>query len=304
MKKLTLTIGIPAHNESSNITQLLDEIFAQELHLVRLTEVIIVSDGSTDKTDEVVRNYSRGKVTLVKNITNRGVAEAQNQIIKKTNTDVLVLLNADIAIPTKRVLDHLVSPILFGSAWLSAGQIIEQKPQTYVEYGLFGSMCLKRELFRGMGEGNSVYSCVGPIRAFSRKFYRQLRFISNEGEDMYSYLRCKQLQGKFIAVPHAIVRYKLPSSKSDYQKQSDRFALAIGKMKQEFGDEMVKREFAIRFQDYAFVLLRSLPFILWYLPNLIVYSYLVLRTRFYRIETKNESTWGVQSTKVLQRVSV
>ena len=49
-KKLTVTIGIPAYNEEANVRNLLVSLLAQKETNFKLQEIIVVSDGSTDKT--------------------------------------------------------------------------------------------------------------------------------------------------------------------------------------------------------------------------------------------------------------
>jgi len=53
--KKTLAIGIPAHNEEANIGFLIKALLEQESRLYVLTEIIVASDASTDKTVELVK---------------------------------------------------------------------------------------------------------------------------------------------------------------------------------------------------------------------------------------------------------
>jgi len=55
MKKLiTVSIGIPAYNEEANIGKLLSSLIKQKEAGFIIKEIIVVSDQSTDKTDEIV----------------------------------------------------------------------------------------------------------------------------------------------------------------------------------------------------------------------------------------------------------
>ena len=53
------TVGIFAHNEEANIAQLLQIMLEQELKKVEIREIIVVSSGSTDQTDSIVRQYGQ-----------------------------------------------------------------------------------------------------------------------------------------------------------------------------------------------------------------------------------------------------
>ena len=52
--KLTLSIFIPAYNEEANIEHLLRSILSQKQDNFKLSDINVVSDGSSDKTEEIV----------------------------------------------------------------------------------------------------------------------------------------------------------------------------------------------------------------------------------------------------------
>ncbi|MEK7389355.1 MAG: glycosyltransferase family 2 protein [Elusimicrobiota bacterium] len=81
-----VTIIIPAYNEQANIRAKLENVLS--LHYPKL-EVIVVSDASTDKTDDIVREFA-GKGVLLLRLEKRGgkvsgyrkaVARAQGHIL-------------------------------------------------------------------------------------------------------------------------------------------------------------------------------------------------------------------------------
>ena len=55
MKEFEVSVGILAHNEEGNIGTLIDGFLKQKTGCCRITEVIVVSSGSTDGTDEIVK---------------------------------------------------------------------------------------------------------------------------------------------------------------------------------------------------------------------------------------------------------
>ena len=54
----TLSIGIVAFNEEANIAHLLKTILDQKIESVLMMEIIVVSDASSDKTDEIVGSFA------------------------------------------------------------------------------------------------------------------------------------------------------------------------------------------------------------------------------------------------------
>ena len=94
-------IGIPAYNEEKNIEKVLNTIFNQEKNeKYRLKSIIIVSSGSTDRTNEVVKQIAKNKpfVKLIIEEERRGQVSAYNLILKKSAADIVVIMDADIVL--------------------------------------------------------------------------------------------------------------------------------------------------------------------------------------------------------------
>ena len=74
---MTLLIGIPAYNAAKYIENCLKSIFdtAQGLDF----NVVIVDDGSTDETVNIVKSFPQ--VKLITNKGNRGVSVANNILL-------------------------------------------------------------------------------------------------------------------------------------------------------------------------------------------------------------------------------
>ena len=56
-KKLNVAICIPAYNEGKNIRKILDALHWQKTEKINITSIVVVSSGSTDDTDDIVREY-------------------------------------------------------------------------------------------------------------------------------------------------------------------------------------------------------------------------------------------------------
>lgn len=89
-----ITIVIAAYNESKRIDRALNSIIAQELPP---TEVIIIDDGSTDGTSNIIISHPLSNHIPVRCITqkNSGVANARNHGIQLAKTEWIALLDAD-----------------------------------------------------------------------------------------------------------------------------------------------------------------------------------------------------------------
>lgn len=111
IKKIPISIGIAAYNEAQNIKRLLLSLLNQHFKSASLSEIIVVSSGSTDFTNRVVKNLTREYpiIKLLRQKKRMGKASAVNLILKRAKEDIIVLCSADILIP-KTTLDQLIKP--------------------------------------------------------------------------------------------------------------------------------------------------------------------------------------------------
>jgi glycosyltransferase involved in cell wall biosynthesis len=99
---------IPAFNEASRIGRVLS--VAQVCPLIN--EIIVVDDGSTDNTADVVRKHS--DITFIEHPQNKGKSASVYDGIKRATGDYILLLDADLLNLTPDDLDRLVRPVTEG----------------------------------------------------------------------------------------------------------------------------------------------------------------------------------------------
>lgn len=224
IKKLpTVTVGIPAYNEQNNIGNILQQILSQKQVGFVVEKVIVASDGSTDDTVKVVSKYLHLGVQVIPRKENKGKKYTQNEIIKNTTTDILVLLDADILLYDEEVLIRLIEPILSG-ADLSASWTKPLVPKTFLEKILCAGFDMKYHVYTHYKDGNNIYTCIGANRAFSRSFYKNVNFPSDlsGGEDQYLYLCCVKGGYKYQYAGFVKSYFKLPDTLDDYAKYARR----------------------------------------------------------------------------------
>ncbi len=56
---MNISIGICAYNEEKNIGNLLKRLISIKPKKANIKEIIIVSDGSIDKTNEIIKNFQK-----------------------------------------------------------------------------------------------------------------------------------------------------------------------------------------------------------------------------------------------------
>ncbi|MBJ7879251.1 glycosyltransferase family 2 protein [Gelidibacter salicanalis] len=85
------SIIIPLYNKENHIKSTLEHVLAQTF---KDFEIIVINDGSTDKSKTVVERIKDDRLKLL-NIKNQGVSHARNYGIEKASSNLIVFLDAD-----------------------------------------------------------------------------------------------------------------------------------------------------------------------------------------------------------------
>ena len=109
---IKVSIGVTAHNEAANIGQLLRALTGQETARVEIDEILVISSGSTDGTDDIVRGWEGRdpRVRLLRQERREGKASAVNLFLQEARNDILVLESAD-TLPIADTVERLVAPL-------------------------------------------------------------------------------------------------------------------------------------------------------------------------------------------------
>lgn len=93
-----ITILVPAYNEERQIGRTLEALLALDYPADR-RQVIVMSDASTDRTDEIVRGFADRGVELFRQPERLGKTAAENAVTARCRGDILVNTDASIRIP-------------------------------------------------------------------------------------------------------------------------------------------------------------------------------------------------------------
>ena len=88
-----VTYLITAYNEERSLQAKLDQVLSLDYPRDKL-EVMVASDGSTDRTDDIVSQYAARDVKLVRVEGRVGKTETQNQAVRLATGDVIVFSDA------------------------------------------------------------------------------------------------------------------------------------------------------------------------------------------------------------------
>lgn len=105
----TVSVVIPAFNEEKSIKHVIDTV----KQVKSITEIIVVDDGSTDKTYDIV---SKEDVVLIKHKINKGKGSAMKTGLKKVTNNIILFLDADLSEINKKQVESIIRPIIKGNA--------------------------------------------------------------------------------------------------------------------------------------------------------------------------------------------
>lgn len=260
-----VTIGIPAHNEEDNIALLIEALKTQKMDHGQIAEIIVVSDGSTDHTVDRVRSISDERIRLIVWKKREGLNSAQNKIVSEASGDILVILNADILPANDTFIQEIIAPILNDDrVGLVGADMTAAKSLSIFEAIIMNSYEMKNNIYKALRSQDNIYLCHGQARAFSRAFYKQMKWLDEFPEDAYSYILCLQKGFLFRFASCAQVVFRCPQNLLDHLRQSGRFVDGKERLRRGFSASSIHAYYRIPlplfFREFGKLLARH-PFL-------------------------------------------
>ena len=225
---LTISAGVCAYNEEMNILRCLRSLSSQRLDGKELIEVLVVSSGSTDRTDEIVQEYSRAsdpRVRLIRQERREGKNSAVNAFIGEAKGEVLFLANAD------NVMEEDTFDLMARHFMDPATGMVGGRPVPVNDRGTF--MGFASHMLWDMHHRLSlIHPKVGEIVAFRNT---GLRIPTGMGSDEDLIRREMESQGlRVLYEPSAIIHNRGPSTLADFFEQRTRVNIGERYMKRWF----------------------------------------------------------------------
>lgn len=129
---MKLSIIIPVYNEEKTILEILKRLINIRIPSVE-KEVIVVDDGSSDRTVANIKYHPSAdglnikNIKLIKHYTNRGKGSAVRTGIKNATGDYILIQDADLEYNPKDI-PRLIAPVLNGNAEVVYGTRLRRLP--------------------------------------------------------------------------------------------------------------------------------------------------------------------------------
>ena len=213
------SIIIPTFNGASRIGDCLDALLKQTAG--RNAEILVVNDGSTDETVDVVRGYST--VVLI-NQANAGPASARNRGAMESRGKVLLFTDDD-CVPASDWLDCMLQPFIDPDVVGTKGAYCSRQTSLVAKF----VQIEYEDRYRLMSRGDSIDF----IDTYSAAFRRE-RFFEMDGydtsfpvasaEDIELSYRMSNAGWKMKFAPGAIVSHTHPDTLRAYAAKKYKFA--------------------------------------------------------------------------------
>lgn len=181
MSEKKVSIIIPAHNAEEYILRAVSSAINQTYKNV---EVIVVNDGSTDKTEEIVKSVSDERVRIF-NVENSGVSRARNVGLDEATGEYITFMDSDDAL-TNDAVELLVKALEESGAEVCLGNQIKlpHNAQAYEESignGEMRKLSGEKALSYSLMDHPIGYSCLANL--YKKELVEDIRFI--EGKDIH-----------------------------------------------------------------------------------------------------------------------
>jgi len=112
---MKLSIVIPAYNEESTIEQIVEKVKAVTLPGGLSREIVIINDGSRDRTAEILNRFNGQADMVIIHQKNQGKTAALLAGFKNATGDILLIQDADLEYDPQQY-TKLLQPILDGKS--------------------------------------------------------------------------------------------------------------------------------------------------------------------------------------------
>lgn len=218
----TVSIIISAYNEEAHIGKTIENKLLQDYPEEKI-EIIVVSDGSTDGTDEIVQRYADQGARLIRQEPRSGKTAALNRAVLEAGGEIVVFSDAN-SMWEQDAIAKLVSNFSEPSIGYVTGKMIYTDPDgTVVGDGC--SAYMKYENFLRMQESRvgSVVGVDGGVDAVRRTLYQAMS--SDQLPDFVLPLRVVEQGYRVVYEPEAVLKESALKSSSDEYRMRVRVSL-------------------------------------------------------------------------------
>ena len=205
----SLSVVIAARNEEANLPAKLENLRRMDYPRDRF-EVVIASDGSTDRTAEILRDHSSTVRAVILGESN-GKACALNEAVRRSTGEILVFLDARQYVEPDAV-SELVSCFADPSVGAVSGELLLEDSEGKSEDALGIYWKIEKIVRKLESASGSVVGVTGAIYAIRRELYTEIP-AGTILDDLFVPMNVARMGRRVIFQPSAIARDRLFSAR-------------------------------------------------------------------------------------------
>lgn len=169
----SVALMIAAYNEELSIAKKIENSLSLDYPKDKL-KIIVVSDGSTDRTDDIVKSYAHRGVELIRVEGRVGKTEARNIAVKSVKEEIIIFSDATTRYKTD-IVKKLVRNFADKAVGMVTGHLIYQDGDN-TQMGLGQKLYWKYEslIKKSQTEMGTLTGSVGCVTAFRTGLYTPL----------------------------------------------------------------------------------------------------------------------------------
>lgn len=213
-----ISITVPMYNEESQAAELIESLLALD-YPSNKRQIVIVSDASTDRTDEIVRGYASHGVELFRLPERVGKTAAENAASERMTGEIIVNTDASIRIQPD-ALKPLVAPFQDPAVGLTSGRDLSvsrgDENANVGESGYVGYEMWVRDLETAV---SGIVGSSGCLYATRRELH-QIPVPDSLSRDFAAALKCAEHRYRAVSVPEAIcIVPRTTSPRREYRRK-------------------------------------------------------------------------------------
>lgn len=198
-----LSIIVPAFNAQDTIEECIESVINQKINCTY--ELIIINDGSNDKTRKLVEQYENSNIVLI-NQENRGFSGARNRGIDECSGRYIMFLDADDKL-TKEAADTLYNEIEKHNADIVQGSYYSfvEGDEKKIKHSI-----LEKNIFENEVEKNICNPGFPWAKIYKRSLFNNIRFpLDVWFEDTIVCMLLYRMACKIVVLDKEVYAYRL-----------------------------------------------------------------------------------------------
>jgi glycosyltransferase involved in cell wall biosynthesis len=191
MQQSVISVVIPAYSEEKTIGDVISNTILTMDSLGMPYEIIVVDDGSTDKTRQIASRY---KATVLSNGKNQGKGYALRRGFRYARGDIIVTIDADGAHNPKEITD-LIHPLFNGVDIVAGSRFLGRGGDSTSRLNRLGNFMFNATIMILTGKG--LTDSQTGFRALKKEVLQRLN-LESVGYEIETEITVKGLKNGFV----------------------------------------------------------------------------------------------------------